>query len=122
MGRSSTVGSAAPNGERLASVSLLSATASTAALSAEELRERVFHVAGRGAFDIENLGYEAAIALLQQRPFDMLISDVRMPDVNGVEVLRKAKELNPSIIGIMITAFGSDAMIRSMRASMRLLA
>jgi DNA ligase (NAD+) len=29
-----------------------------------QLRERVFHVAGRGAFDIEGLGYEAAIALL----------------------------------------------------------
>ncbi len=30
-----------------------------------QLRERLFHVAGRGAFDIEVLGYEAAIALLQ---------------------------------------------------------
>jgi DNA ligase (NAD+) len=30
-----------------------------------QLRERLFHVAGRGAFDIENLGYEAAVALLQ---------------------------------------------------------
>jgi DNA ligase (NAD+) len=30
-----------------------------------QLRERVFHVAGRGAFDIEGLGYEAAIALLK---------------------------------------------------------
>src|SRR3954452_8453372 len=29
-----------------------------------QLRERLFHVAGRGAFDIEMLGYEAAIALL----------------------------------------------------------
>ena len=29
-----------------------------------QLRERVFHVAGRGAFDIEGLGYEAAVALL----------------------------------------------------------
>jgi DNA ligase (NAD+) len=29
-----------------------------------QLRERVFHVAGRGAFDIEGLGYEAAAALL----------------------------------------------------------
>ena len=29
-----------------------------------QLRERVFHVAGRGAFDIENLGYEAAASLL----------------------------------------------------------
>ncbi|WP_091327507.1 NAD-dependent DNA ligase LigA [Geodermatophilus ruber] len=32
-----------------------------------QLRERVFHVAGRGAFDIEVLGYEAAIALLESR-------------------------------------------------------
>lgn len=30
-----------------------------------QLRERVFHVAGRGALDIEGLGYEAATALLQ---------------------------------------------------------
>ncbi|MCW2771827.1 MAG: ligA [Nocardioides sp.] len=30
-----------------------------------QVRERVFHVAGRGAFDIEGLGYEAATALLQ---------------------------------------------------------
>jgi DNA ligase (NAD+) len=30
-----------------------------------QLRERIFHVAGRGAFDIEALGYEGAIGLLQ---------------------------------------------------------
>jgi two-component system response regulator PilR (NtrC family) len=54
----------------------------------------------------------AAIALLQKRPFDMLISDVRMPDVSGVDVLRKAKELNPNIIGIMITAYGSKESIQ----------
>jgi DNA ligase (NAD+) len=36
-----------------------------------QLRERVFHVAGRGALDIEGLGYEAAIALLK----DNVITD-----------------------------------------------
>ncbi|MEU4314920.1 NAD-dependent DNA ligase LigA [Nocardia sp. NPDC024068] len=35
-----------------------------------QLRERVFHVAGRGAFDIEALGYEAAIALLNAGAID----------------------------------------------------
>ena len=32
-----------------------------------QLRERLFHVAGRGAFDIEGLGYEGAVALLDAR-------------------------------------------------------
>ncbi|HEY1135198.1 MAG TPA: NAD-dependent DNA ligase LigA [Nocardioides sp.] len=35
-----------------------------------QVRERVFHVAGRGAFDIEGLGYEAAVALLTVDGFD----------------------------------------------------
>jgi DNA ligase (NAD+) len=35
-----------------------------------QVRERVFHVAGRGAFDIEGLGYEAAVALLEAGAID----------------------------------------------------
>ncbi|GAW51338.1 MULTISPECIES: NAD-dependent DNA ligase LigA [unclassified Nocardioides] len=35
-----------------------------------QVRERVFHVAGRGAFDIEGLGYEAAAALLDAKAID----------------------------------------------------
>jgi len=35
-----------------------------------QVRERVFHVAGRGAFDIEGLGYEAAVALLDANVID----------------------------------------------------
>ena len=55
---------------------------------------------------------KSAIELLQRRLFDMLISDIKMPDVSGVEVLRQAKELNPSIIGIMVTAYGSKESIQ----------
>ena len=54
----------------------------------------------------------AAIDLLQQEFFDLLISDIKMPDVSGVEVLRRAKEINPGIIGIMITAYGSKESIQ----------
>ncbi len=54
----------------------------------------------------------AAIELLQREFFDMLISDIKMPDVSGVEVLRKAKEINPGIIGIMITAYGAKESIQ----------
>jgi DNA ligase (NAD+) len=46
-----------------------------------QLRERVFHVAGRGAFDIEALGYEAAIAL------------TRRPEGGGEPALRDEGDL-----------------------------
>ncbi len=49
----------------------------------------------------------SAIALLEKETVELLISDVRMPDVSGVEVLAEAQRINPDIIGIMVTAFAS---------------
>ena len=48
-----------------------------------------------------------AIAELEHRPIDLLISDIQMPDMNGVEVLRAAKQINQDLAGIMVTAFAS---------------
>ena len=53
-----------------------------------------------------------AIELLNQRPFDLVVSDARMPDVDGLEVLRHARSINPSIIAIMVTAYGSPDLLR----------
>jgi two-component system response regulator PilR (NtrC family) len=49
----------------------------------------------------------SAIKMLEREAVELLISDVRMPDVSGVEVLAAAQRINPGIIGIMITAFAS---------------
>jgi two-component system response regulator PilR (NtrC family) len=54
----------------------------------------------------------AAIDLLNQRPFDLVVSDARMPDLDGLEVLRHARSINPSMIAIMVTAYGSPDLIR----------
>jgi two-component system response regulator PilR (NtrC family) len=54
----------------------------------------------------------SALRLLQAQPFDMLISDIKMPDMSGVEVLRAAKSINEHIVGIMITAYGSKDSIQ----------
>jgi len=54
----------------------------------------------------------SAIDLLNQRSFDLIVSDARMPDVDGLEVLRHARSVNPSIIAIMVTAYGSPDLIR----------
>ncbi|BCS34565.1 acetoacetate metabolism regulatory protein AtoC [Luteitalea sp. TBR-22] len=48
-----------------------------------------------------------ALAALRQRSFDLLISDIRMPDCSGIDVLREAKTLQPDLPGILMTAFSS---------------
>src|SRR3990167_9018383 len=49
----------------------------------------------------------SAIDLLEREPVDLLISDIKMPDLSGVDVLRAAKKIDQDILGIMITAFAS---------------
>jgi two-component system response regulator PilR (NtrC family) len=53
-----------------------------------------------------------AIDLIASRPFDVVVSDARMPDVDGLEVLRQARAANPTVIAIMVTAYGSPDLIR----------
>jgi two-component system response regulator PilR (NtrC family) len=50
-----------------------------------------------------------ALDILKREPFDLLLSDIRMPDLSGVEVLRAAKELNCDIIAFMMTAYASTS-------------
>jgi DNA ligase (NAD+) len=52
-----------------------------------QLRERLYHVAGRGAFDIEALGYEGAIALLQAGP-QVLADEGDLFDLTEDKLLR----------------------------------
>ena len=46
-----------------------------------------------------------AIALLKENVFDLVITDMNMPDLTGIDVLKKTKELSPSTIVVVITAF-----------------
>jgi two-component system response regulator PilR (NtrC family) len=48
-----------------------------------------------------------ALAQLQQQAPDLIISDIRMPDMSGVDLLRAAKELHPEVEVIMMTAFAN---------------
>jgi two-component system response regulator PilR (NtrC family) len=58
----------------------------------------------------------AAIDLLEREPVDLLISDIKMPDLSGVDVLRAAKQIDQDILGIMITAFAStESAVEAMR-------
>ena len=48
-----------------------------------------------------------AIEKVQKNPFDLVLMDVCMPEINGVEALDKIKASNPEIPVIMMTAYSS---------------
>jgi two-component system response regulator PilR (NtrC family) len=48
-----------------------------------------------------------ALGLLQQRPFDLIISDIRMPDLSGLALLENIKNQDLSIPVVLITAYAS---------------
>src|SRR5262245_38481817 len=57
-----------------------------------------------------------AVDALEREPVDLLISDIKMPDMSGVDVLRAAKRVDQDILGIMITAFAStETAVEAMR-------
>ncbi len=53
------------------------------------------------------LGGEKAREMLRSEIFDLMISDIRMSPVNGMELLRQAHEERPQMPVIMLTAYGS---------------
>jgi two-component system response regulator PilR (NtrC family) len=57
-----------------------------------------------------------AVAALEREPVDLVISDIKMPDMSGVDVLRAAKRIDQDVLGIMITAFAStDTAVEALR-------
>ena len=50
---------------------------------------------------------EEAIARLEAGGVDLVICDMMMPKLGGMDVLRKARELDPSVLFVMVTAFAS---------------
>ncbi len=51
---------------------------------------------------------QQALQLFEQQPFDLLITDYRMPDMDGLTLATRVRQLYPRTSVIMITAYGSD--------------
>lgn len=59
----------------------------------------------------ENSG-EAAIAKVKEKPFDVILMDIKMPAMNGVEAFKQIKKISPKTAVIMITAYSLEDLIK----------
>ena len=53
------------------------------------------------------LNGEEALKKIQERHYDIVISDIRMPGMDGMQLLEKLKEVQPSLVVIMITGYAT---------------
>jgi two-component system response regulator HydG len=82
------------------------------------VRESLMDWFMKSGYDVEGAdGGAAAITMVDQKEYDFIFLDIKMPEVNGFEVLDFIKENCPNAMVVMITAYGSietavDAMKR----------
>jgi two-component system cell cycle response regulator CpdR len=67
---------------------------------------------------LENAGYDvidydngmSAYRRLREEPFELLLTDIVMPEMDGIELARRASELDPDIKIMFITGFAAVAL------------
>ncbi|MDY7079661.1 MAG: HAD hydrolase family protein [Chloroflexota bacterium] len=69
---------------------------------------QAFSLPQGGGYQVEvSESGEAALERLRDAPFDLLISDLRLPGMDGLELLDHARQIRPKTRSVLITAFGS---------------
>ena len=64
-------------------------------------------------FDVvEAESAETALALIEKQEFDLVLSDVRMPGMNGVDLFRHVHKLQPKLPVILMTAFALEGLVQ----------
>ncbi|MFY9530512.1 MAG: sigma-54 dependent transcriptional regulator [Candidatus Acidiferrales bacterium] len=79
-----------------------------------EIREGLQALLSSEGFDVTPAETgEAGLAELEDKPYDLLLLDVSLPDHNGLDLLREIRRRDPHLSIILITAYGSIDMARA---------
>ncbi len=74
----------------------------------EYIRESIRETLKRKNYEVESAeNGKKALELFQHDSFDMVISDMKMPGMTGIDLLEKMKQYDPDIPFLMITAYGA---------------
>jgi signal transduction histidine kinase len=61
-------------------------------------------------------GGQAALAALREAPFELLLADLTMPEMDGITLLNRAQEIDPNLVGIIMTGHGRiDTAVEAMK-------
>lgn len=72
------------------------------------MREFLEFMLTREGYQVSSAGSgKTAVSLVQKNAYDLVLCDIRLGDMTGLEVLKAAKEKNPETVVIMISAYAS---------------
>jgi len=69
-------------------------------------------LADQGYTTSYSLSGNAGIQAAKEEKYDIVLLDLQLPDINGLEILRRIKAINPNIVAIIITAHPSPETIK----------
>jgi len=76
----------------------------------EKLRGLLAKIVSLEGFIVsEAANAKAGLKKLEQEEFNVVLCDVKLPDINGIDLTKKIKEISPSTEVIMLTAYGTIA-------------
>jgi DNA-binding NtrC family response regulator len=83
----------------------------------ERLRDVLLEAAAMEEYDAQGASSaEAAVQMLSGESFDVMVTDVSLPGMSGLDLLRHCQRLQPSILPIVITAHGTvDTAVEAMK-------
>ena len=84
----------------------------------ESIRSVLSQVLSEDGFTVtEAASGEEALVLFQKQPFDLVITDIVMPGISGIELLEKIRELNSDTQVIIMTSYASlDTAVSALRS------
>src|SRR5215470_16815840 len=81
------------------------------------VRESLAEILRDAGYDVQTAADgTAALAALEARDFGIIVTDLRMPGADGIAVLRRAREVSPQTLVLVMTAHGSvDTAVEALR-------
>ncbi|MCU0252441.1 MAG: sigma-54 dependent transcriptional regulator [Vicinamibacterales bacterium] len=82
----------------------------------EALRVSVAKIVSRLGHSVDTAGNATeGLARLAKQPYELVLTDFRLPDLDGLEVIERARQLRPEAEIVLFTGFGSIPLARRLR-------